>query len=321
MRIARFLRGHEARVGAVVGDLVQPLDPGATILELLAMSPSERDAVKRAGEAIALDTVTLLAPIEPTSIRDYMTFEEHVEGTIQLSGGAGAPITPEWFEAPTFYFTNAAAVTGPYDDVAIPPGCELLDFELEVAAVIGRGGSNLSPEAARDHIAAYTIFNDWSARDLQGREMRVRLGPAKGKDFANTLGPWLVTADELADHRRDDRLHLDAEVWVNDERVGHDTFANMGWSFEEMVAYASRGTEVRAGDVLGSGTMGTGCLAEFWGRRQDRTPPPLQAGDVVTMTVEHLGTIRNRVVAGIAPLHDVPTARPPAHLRDRTASP
>src|SRR5690606_9885553 len=180
-----------------------------------------------------------------------------------------------------------------------------------------RDGRDLSPAAARAHIAAYTILNDWSARDLQAREMRVRLGPCKGKDFANTLGPWLVTADELDAHRVDDRLHLEAEVWVNDERIGDDTFANMGWSFEEMVAYASRGTLVRAGDVLGSGTMGTGCLAESWGRRQERVPPPLQVGDVVTMTVDGIGTIRNRVVAGPGVLHDIPPARPPAHPRDR----
>jgi 2-keto-4-pentenoate hydratase/2-oxohepta-3-ene-1,7-dioic acid hydratase in catechol pathway len=319
MRIARFPLDDVVRVGSVVGDVVQPLDPHITVLDLLAMTPAERSAVDRVGDAMDVTHMTLLAPIEPTSIRDFMTFEEHVEGTIQLSGGAGAPITPEWFEAPTFYFTNAAALTGAHDDVPIPPGCELLDFELEVAAVVGRSGRDLSPAEAHEHIAAYTIFNDWSARDLQGREMRVRLGPCKGKDFANTLGPWLVTADELEEHRIDDRLHLDAEVWINGEHIGDDTFANMGWSFEEMVAYASRGTDVRAGDVLGSGTMGSGCLAESWGRRQDRTPPPLRDGDVVTMTVEGIGTIRNRVVAGTGVLHDIPSARPPRHLRHRPA--
>lgn len=317
MRIARFVLEDAVRLGSVADDGVQPLDPEVSVLDLLGMTPAERGGVN-AGDAIALDHVMLLAPIEPTSIRDFMVFEEHVEGTIQLSGGPGAPITPEWFEAPTFYFTNAAAVTGPFDDVAIPPACELLDFELEVAAVVGTAGRDLSPAEAHDHIAAYTIFNDWSARDLQGREMRVRLGPAKGKDFANTLGPWLVTADELEDFRVDNRLDLDAEVLVNGERIGHDTFANMSWSFEEMVAYASRGTEIRAGDVMGSGTMGTGCLAEYWGRRQDRTPPPLQAGDVVTMSVEGIGTISNRVVPSTGVLHEIPPARPPAHLRDRT---
>src|SRR5262249_58162837 len=124
---------------------------------------------------------------------------EHVEGTVR-AGGRDAKVSPEWYEAPRFYFTNVAAVTGPHDDVAIAPGCEVQDFELEVAAVIGREGANLSPAAAREHIAGYVVFNDWSARDLQFREMRVRLGPAKGKDSANTLGPWLVTAAALAPH-------------------------------------------------------------------------------------------------------------------------
>jgi len=320
VKIARFLLEDVVRVGSVVGDVVQPLDPGVTVLDLLAMTPTERTGVDRVGNAEDVDHVTLLSPIEPTSIRDFMTFQEHVEGTIQLSGGPGTPITPEWYEAPTFYFTNTAAVTGPNEDIPIPPGCELLDFELEVAAVLGRSGRDLSPVDAHERIAAYTIFNDWSARDLQGREMRVRLGPCKGKDFANTLGPWLVTADELEDHRIDDRLDLDAEVFVNGERVGADTFANMGWSFEEMVAYASRGTEVRPGDVLGSGTMGTGCLAEAWGRTQQRIPPPLRAGDVVTTTVQGLGTIRNTVVAGRVVRHEIPPARPPRHLRDRSGT-
>ena len=319
MKIARFDHDGDARVGVVVGDAVEPVDPGIGVLDLLAMSTADRNRVTR-GVPVPLDDIDLLAPLDPTSIRDFMTFEEHVEGTIQLSQGPGAPVTPEWYEAPAFYFTNAAAVTGPSDEIAIPPGCDALDFELELACVIGTGGRDLSPERARDHIAAYTIFNDWSARDLQGREMRVRLGPAKGKDFANTLGPWLVTADELDGHRVDDRLDLAAEVSVNGSRIGEDTFANMAWSFEEMVAYASRGTRVRAGDVLGSGTTGTGCLAEFWGRRQERTPPPLAPGDVVTMTVEGIGTLTNTVVATSAPLHEIPRARPARHRRDRSGT-
>jgi 2-keto-4-pentenoate hydratase/2-oxohepta-3-ene-1,7-dioic acid hydratase in catechol pathway len=186
----------------------------------------------------------------------------------------------------------------------------LFDFELEVAAVVGRAGRNLTVEEARDHIAGYTIFNDWSARDVQFREMRVGLGPAKGKDFAITLGPWIVTSDELDAYRQDDRLELELSVSVNDRPIGNDTLAHMGWSFEEMLAYASRGAWVRPGDVLGSGTCGSGCLAELWGRAGRHEPPPLAAGDVVTMTVEGIGTISNRVVAGAAAL-----AVPPARRR------
>ena len=169
----------------------------------------------------------------------------------------------------------------------------MLDFELEVAAVIGRPGRDLTPEQARDVIVGYTIFNDWSARDLQQAEMRVGLGPAKGKDTATTLGPWLVTADELESYRDDDGfLDLELTASINGEQVGHDRLSHMGWTFEEMVAYASRGTWVRPGDVLGSGTCGNGgCLAELWGRNGEQAPPPLQPGDVVTLAVEGIGEL------------------------------
>jgi 2-keto-4-pentenoate hydratase/2-oxohepta-3-ene-1,7-dioic acid hydratase in catechol pathway len=172
----------------------------------------------------------------------------------------------------------------------------------------------VAPAAARDLIAGYTIFNDWSARDLQRREMRVGLGPAKGKDTANTLGPWVVTADELELYRRDGRLDLDLRVAINGTPFGDDSLANMGWSFEEMLAYASRGTWVRPGDVLGSGTCGSGCLAEIWGRRGAIDPPPLGPGDVVTITVEAIGTLSSTLVAGADPV-PVPRARPATRRR------
>ncbi|MEJ1221113.1 fumarylacetoacetate hydrolase family protein, partial [Streptomyces sp. CCNWLW237] len=199
-----------------------------------------------------------------------------------VDGVAGVP--EQWYAAPTFYFTNPHAVYGDREDVPMPPGSAVLDFELEVGAVIGRGGRDLTPERARDHIVGYTVFNDWSARDLQGAEMKVGLGPCKGKDTATTLGPYLVTADELEPYRDADgflRLALTAEV--NGEKVGEDLLSNMSWTLEEMTAYASRGTRVVPGDVLGSGTCGNGgCLAELWGRGGERTPPPLKPGDTVT---------------------------------------
>lgn len=187
----------------------------------------------------------------------------------------------------------------------------MLDFELEVAVVIGRDGASLSPDEAREHIFGYTVLNDWSARDLQRREMKVMLGPAKGKDSATTLGPWLVTADELEPYRdADGFLALDLRAFVNGELVGQDLLSNMGWPFEELIAYASRGTEVRAGDVLGSGTCGNGgCLAELWGRRGRIDPPPLRSGDVVELAVEGIGMVRNRIVQGIT-LPAVREARP-----------
>nr|MDT0664905.1 fumarylacetoacetate hydrolase family protein [Micromonospora sp. DSM 115978] len=242
-------------------------------------------------------------------------FEEHVEGVSRSISDSGG-VAPEWYEAPTFYFTNPYAVIGPYDDVAVPPGSSLLDFELEVAAVIGKEGRDLSPQKAADHVVGYMIFNDWSARDLQAREMAVRLGPCKGKDSATTLGPWLVTADELEPYRdADGFLRLGMVAEVNGIEVGRDLLSNMGWPFEELVAYASRGTFVRPGDVLGSGTCGNGgCLAELWGLRGELDPPPLQPGDTVTLTVEGIGTIRNTVVAGATP---VPVAAARKRPRDR----
>jgi 2-keto-4-pentenoate hydratase/2-oxohepta-3-ene-1,7-dioic acid hydratase in catechol pathway len=315
VKIARLGTESGARTGVVVGETVRVLDPGVAVLDLLGAAPESREQIAVTGDEVPLAEAVLLAPLEPASLRDFVTFEEHVEG---MALGAGAAIPPEWYEAPTFYFSNTASIVGPFDDVAVPPGCAALDFELEVAAVVGRTGRDLAPAAARDHIAGYTVLNDWSARDLQAREMRVLLGPAKGKDFASTLGPWIVTADELEPYSRDDRLHLELEVRVNGTKVGDDTLANMAWSFEEMLAYASRGTQVVAGDVLGSGTCGSGCLAELWGRRGRREPPPLAAGDVVEIRVEGIGEIRNRIVAGAEPVA-LPAARPSGYRRERSA--
>ena len=238
----------------------------------------------------------LLPPLAPPTVRDFVAFEEHVDG---LTSGH---IAPEWYQAPTFYFTNPYALVGAHDDVPVPPGSRLLDFELEVAAVVGKDGASLTPEQAREHIFGYTVLNDWSARDLQRREMKVLLGPAKGKDSATTLGPWLVTADELEPYvDADGFLALDLRAYVNGDLIGQDLLSNMGWPFEELISYASRGTVVRAGDVLGSGTCGNGgCLAELWGRSGRNEPPPLRPGDVVELAVEGIGSVRNRIVTGLS---------------------
>lgn len=321
MRFATFENQGTVSAAAVSTAGLHPLPAATTVLELVqAGLPAALDAGSRAlrEPAVPLSGVRLLPPLQPPTVRDFVTFEEHVEGVVAGFGGAG--VVPEWYEAPTFYFTNPYALIGAHDDVPVPPDSRQLDFELEVAVVVGQDGASLTPEQAREHIFGYTVFNDWSARDLQRREMKVNLGPAKGKDSATTLGPWLVTADELEPYRDEDGfLALDLRVAVNGIEIGQDLLANMGWPFEELISYASRGTQVRAGDLLGSGTCGNGgCLAELWGRHGRLDPPPLRPGDVVEMTVEGIGTIRNRVVPGVE-LPPVRRARPRTRRRKRTS--
>ena len=286
--------------------------------ELLEDRAGDDWVLAAAGEPVPLSRVRLLAPVLPPTVRDFLTFEEHVEGVRRsIDGEAG--VAEQWYAAPTFYFSNPYSIIGPVDDVPMPPGSTVLDFELEVAAVIGRAGRDLTADQARDVIVGYTIFNDWSARDLQKAEMTVGLGPAKGKDTAATLGPWLVTPDELEQYRdADGFLDLELTAFVNGEQVGHDRLSNMGWTFEDMVVYASRGTWVKPGDVLASGTCGNGgCLAELWGRNGSQTPPPLKPGDVVTLTVQGIGSISSTVVPGVAPV-PVPAAR--HRLADRAGA-
>jgi 2-keto-4-pentenoate hydratase/2-oxohepta-3-ene-1,7-dioic acid hydratase in catechol pathway len=317
VRIARIEIDGGVRAAIVAADASSAslLAPEVSVLDLLAADPAEREQIAaRAEGEVALSEARLLAPVQPPTVRDFSVFEQHIEG-VRMGRSGDEPVPAVWYESLFCYFSNPHAVNGPGTEISVPPGCVDLDFELEVAAVIGRPGSNLRPEEAGAHIAGYTIFNDWSARDLQLAEMRLGLGICKGKDFANTLGPWIVTADELESHREGDRLDLDLRAFVNDREIGDDTLANMAWSFEELVSYASRGTSVRTGDVLGSGTCGGGCLLEMWGRYGRDGYPPLAPGDTVTLTVEGIGTLSNTVVAGPEPI-PLPPARP-GRLRSR----
>ncbi|PRY09064.1 fumarylacetoacetate hydrolase family protein [Kineococcus rhizosphaerae] len=327
MRFARARHEGTEFTAAVVGEpgqeVLHALRGTTTVLDLAAVPGSSREATDwalRSSPAVPVAGVRLLPPVQPPSVRDFVTFEEHVEGVVRSVDGSTA-VVPEWYEAPTFYFTNPHGLVGAHDDVPVPPGSSVLDFELEVAVVVGAPGRDVDPARAGDHVFGYTVFNDWSARDLQRREMRVNLGPAKGKDTATTLGPWIVTPDELEGFRDGEGfLALGLQAFVDGERVGHDLLSNAGWTFEEMIAYASRGTWVRPGDVLGSGTCGNGgCLAELWGRRGKQDPPPLRPGNAVRLEVEGIGAVQNRVVAGrdLADLPVVPRARARSRRRTR----
>jgi fumarylacetoacetate (FAA) hydrolase len=226
------------------------------------------------------------------SIRDFYAFEQHVKTCRRQRG---LDMVPEWYQVPVFYFSNPACVIGPDDPVWTPRDSRALDYELELACVIGRECRDVpDDDRALEVVAGFTIMNDWSARDLQGREMAVGLGPSKGKDFATALGPELVSFDALRDRYRDGRLHLEMTAAVNGRVLSRGDAGSMYWAWPRLIAHASRDVRLRPGDVLGSGTVGTGCILEL-------TPEAvggwLKPGDVVELSVERLGTLRNPVVS------------------------
>jgi 2-keto-4-pentenoate hydratase/2-oxohepta-3-ene-1,7-dioic acid hydratase in catechol pathway len=267
------------------------LHPAGT-RRLLDLLGNLREAAEEAltGPGVDPSTVRLLPPIpQPPSVRDFMAFEEHV---VTASAAIGLTVDPLWYRQPVFYFTNPAALRGAHDPVPVAPGSTAFDYELEVAAVIGREGADLTPEEAVEHIAGYTIFCDWSARDLQGEEMRLNLGPAKGKDSASSCGPWLLTPDELP-------AAAAMTASVNGRPYSAGSLDTLYWSFGEMIAYASRGTRVLPGDLIGSGTVGTGCILELSRVHGADAYPYLVPGDRVRLEVDGLGAVDAPIVRGV----------------------
>ena len=261
--LERDVRGW---VGAIEGDRVVHL-AAQTIAAFFTGGGSAREH-----DEYALEDVQLLAPVpRPPSVRDFYAFEEHIRNAAQVLGRPGVP--DEWYELPVFYFSNPAAIYGPDDEIPFPLGSDELDYELEVAAVIGTEGA----------IGGFTVMNDWSARDLQRKEMKVGLGPAKGKDFATSLGPVVVTMDELGD------LRLEMVARVNGEERSRGNMGDMYHSWQAIIERAAANTQLVPGDVIGSGTVGTGCILEHGDGRW------LQPGDVVELEVEGIGTLRNVV--------------------------
>jgi fumarylacetoacetate (FAA) hydrolase len=240
------------------------------------------------GEVHRLSELQTLAPVpEPPSVRDFYAFERHVAAGARLRG---KEIAPHWYEAPAFYFSNPAAILGPGEPLRRPPATGMLDFELELAAVIGAG------EDGEPEIAGFTLMNDWSARDLQAGEVTVGLGPAKAKDFGTSLGPLIVTPDELP--YDEGRLRVAARVLVNGAEVTSTEGSEQHFGWPEVVAHAARDTRLRPGDVLGSGTLPDGCLLELGpvAGGEGAEPRWIEPGDVVALEADGLGRLETPVV-------------------------
>lgn len=259
--------------GRIDGDRIVRLDAPDLIAVLAGVSPAggSHRAAASTGPAVPVTEAELLPPVpRPPSVRDFFAFEAHVAAA---RAGRGAPVPAEWYEFPAFYFSNPAAIYGPGEQVPYPGGTAMLDYELEVAAVIGAGG----------RIAGFTIMNDWSARDIQRQEMRVGLGPAKAKDFATSLGPVVVTADEF------DGSSAVMTARVNGEERSHGELSDLYFSWPDIAAQAARNTVLRPGEILGSGTVGTGCILEHGDGRW------LVPGDTVELEVAGIGILSNQV--------------------------
>jgi len=271
MKLVTYDAGHGPRVGALEhggvvdlgfnGDMVAFIEAGAPV-----------------GTRTTVSNTRLLAPLRPRSLRDFLAFEGHLKNAMQR---LGRPIANEWYNVPAFYKGMPDTVIGPDEEIPWPAYTEKLDHELELAAIIGRRGKNISKEAALSYVFGYTIWNDVSARDVQARELPISMGPAKAKDWdgSNVLGPCIVTADEI------DADHLRMMVRINGELWGEDTSAHMHHTFADMIAYASQAQTLYPGEVFGSGTAAGGSGLEL-----DRFP---QEGDIIEMEIEGIGILRN----------------------------
>src|SRR5215216_759383 len=272
----------------VVDDRVYTL-PYPDMLAVIAAG-AEKAASRASKEALAFDEVTFHAPIHPATLRDAYAFETHVK---TANRNRGQDVPENWYKFPVFYFSNPNNNYGHEDEIPYPSYTEALDYELEIAAVIGRPGRDIKPEDAPNHIFGYTIFNDWSARDLQVQEMKVNFGPVKSKDFACSFGPVIATHEELADKAvgRPGVYDLEMTGRVNGVELTRGNFNDIYWSFGDIIARASQSVSLNPGDVIGSGTVGTGCLYEL----TKNQGPWLNHGDVVELEIERIGVLRNIV--------------------------
>ena len=291
---ARLLRAQGEPQPQKVADALLPAD----MLEYLRGEERAADLARRSLEALRAappdspgprgetllyspNEVKLLAPLaNPASVRDFYAFEAHVKKGFEKRGEA---LPPEWYEIPVYYKSGHHNIIGTDEDVRWPAFTSRFDYELELAAIVGKKGRDIAARDARGYIAGFTVMNDFSARDIQRKEMRVRLGPAKGKDWCTALGPYLVTPDEIGDP-----YSLEMSARINGELWSHGNSSSIYWKFEQMIEFLSRDDTIFPGDVIGSGTVGGGCGLEL-----DRW---VQPGDVMELTIEKIGTLRNRVI-------------------------
>jgi fumarylacetoacetate (FAA) hydrolase len=319
MKLVTYIKGLHERLGIVHKGEIYSLSAADPLIpdDMIAFLRGGEDMLERAlfiEELLIVGQLSLAAEKEyqlmsplprPTSCRDGYAFRQHVESARR---NRGVGMIAEFDQYPVFYFTNHQAICGPGPVPCMPDHFKKLDFELEVAIVIGKGGRNIRADKADAHIAGYTIMNDLSARTLQMEEMLLSLGPAKGKDFATVLGPWLVTPDELGEWQQSPKAghngnayNLDMKCRVNGKTVSSGNFADMDWTFAELIERASYGCDLYPGDVIGSGTVGTGCFLELNGTGKLSDPDYkeqwLQPGDVVEMEVTGLGVLSNTIVA------------------------
>ena len=319
MKLVSYLKAGEIQLGAIVNEALYKLRSVSEKLpkNIIDFIQSENELLvqienqlsKIADNSLSVEPekdFTLLAPVpHPTSCRDGYAFRQHVESARR---NRGVEMIKEFDQYPIFYFTNHNAVQGPGDIYCMPDHFQQLDFELEVAIVIGKEGRNIKAKDADAYIAGFTIMNDLSARKLQMEEMLLNLGPAKGKDFSTVIGPWLVTPNELSAYlvpakqgHVGNNYNLSMKCWVNDKLVSEGNVKDMDWTFAEIIERCSYGVTVFPGDVIGSGTVGTGCFLELngTGKLHDPNYQPqwLQANDTVKMTIDGLGTLVNTIKA------------------------